>query len=517
MGSAAFVSEFALDEIFTMSFRPAAVLFAAAVGPIFVASVGQADQPDPPDATPRGGRPNVVWIIADDLSPELGCYGYGSVQTPNVDRLAAEGTKFTLAFATAPVCSSSRTAFQTSQYQTTIGGHHHDTRIKPDLPEHVPTVTGLMRAAGYHVSNGRGDADQPNAIAKSHWNFVYDEKTFFDSRDWSDRQPGQPFFAQVQIREPHRPFVQRSREYPDAFIPPYYPDHSITHADWGNYLASIERMDQKVGRVLKRLDDEGLSENTLVMFFGDHGRPHVRDKQWLYDGGVHVPLLVRWPGRIASGQTDRRLVSLLDLMPTTLAAAGVPLASDTKLQGHSLLDPQWKGHERLFAARDRCGEAVDRIRSVRDRRFKYIRNFHVERPYLQHSSYKKLMYPVLTLMQVLHDAGQWDSRLMSDRRAPEELYDLRSDPHEMHNLASQTSSAETLRSMRNALDDWIVRSGDLGSVNEALTVDMEALTAEKWSWFSATMKKRGLTPETSDQRYLDWWREQLRPAEAAPE
>ena len=483
-------------------------------GPV---AIGNAGPPSANVASEPDIRPNVLWIIADDLSPELGCYGYAAVRTPHLDRFAAQGTKFTHAFATAPVCSSSRTAFQTSQYQTTIGGHHHDTRIKLELPADVPTVTGLMRAAGYHVSNGRGEAERPDAKAKSHLNFVYDEDTFFDSRDWSDREPGQPFFAQVQIREPHRPFVKRSRDNPDAFIPPYYPDHAITRADWGNYLASIERMDQKVGQILDRLDREGLSSNTLIMFFGDHGRPHVRDKQWLYDGGLRVPLIVRYPGHVAAGQTDDRLVSLLDLMPTTMAAANVPLPVGVQLEGHSLLDANWPGHDRLFAARDRCGEAVDRIRSVRDRHFKYIRNFDPERPYLQHSSYKKLMYPVLTLMQVLHKAGDWDSRLMNDRRAAEELYDLRSDPHEMQNVADEKAYAKTRQDMRDALSEWVIRTGDLGTVDESLTVDMEALTAEKWSWFSATMQRRGLSPDVSDERYLSWWSEQLDVSSGEPE
>lgn len=454
-------------------------------------------------------RPNVVWIVADDLSPELSCYGYQSVATPNIDRLAQEGTRFTLAFSTAPVCSASRTAFQTGQYQTTVGGHHHDTRIKPVLPETIPTVTGLMRDAGYFVSNGRGNSEQPDRPAKSHLNFVYKASEFFDGHDWTGRASGQPFFAQVQIKEPHRSFVQRTREFPDAQIPPYYPDHPVTKADWGNYLASIEVLDKRVGKVLDRLDDEGLADNTLVMFFGDHGRPHVRGKQWLYDGGLHVPLLVRWPGHIDSGTIDKRLVSLLDLMPTTLAAAQVSVPSNAKLMGTDLLDPTWKGHQELFAARDRCGEAVDRIRSVRTKDFKYIRNFHPDKPYLQHSSYKKLSYPVLTLMKALHAEGSFDSPLMASTRPKEELYDLKADPFEMHNLAGDPNYSNQLKSFRRKIDNWVIETNDQGAIDESLTVDMDALTASKWKWFESTMKKRGLPAETSDDDYLAWWEQQL--------
>ncbi|MEM9660476.1 MAG: sulfatase, partial [Planctomycetota bacterium] len=349
-----------------------------------------------------------MWIIADDVGTELGCYGYPEVATPNLDRLAADGARYTRAFATSPVCSPSRTAFQTGRYQTTIGGHHHLTRDPQELPDAFPTVTKLMREAGYFASNGRGVREQ--RLGKSHFNFVYEAEKFFDGADWSQRDAGQPFFAQVQIKEPHRPFVQSNRQRPKAPIPSYYPDHAVTRADWANYLASVEVLDQKVGTVLDRLDAEGVAENTLVVFFGDHGRPHVRDKQWLYEGGLHVPLIVRWPGRVTAGRVNDGLVSLLDLMPTTLVAAGVETPS---LPGLNLLADGWEGHERLFAARDRCGDASDRIRSVRTRRFKYIRNFHPDRPYLQLSSYKKLSYPVETLMKVQYARGEWTSPFMA--------------------------------------------------------------------------------------------------------
>ncbi len=456
---------------------------------------------------------NVVWIIADDLGPELGCYGYPGVSTPNLDRLAAKGARYIHAFSTAPVCSSSRTAFQTGQYQTTVGGHHHNTRVKPKLPASTATVTGLMRKAGYFVCNGRGTADDDKRLAKSHFNFQYDSKTFFDGHDWTQRAAGQPFFAQVQIKEPHRTFVERTGNFPDAPIPPYYPDHPVTRADWANYLSSIEVLDAKVGEVLDRLDAEGLADNTLVIFFGDHGRPHVRGKQWLYDGGLNVPLLVRWPGRVSPGTVDERLVSLLDLMPTTLAAAGVAVPDQVKLVGSDLMNASWDGHERLFAARDRCGEAVDRIRSVRTRDFKYIRNFYPEIPYMQHSSYKRLQYPVDTLMKVLHAEGQWTSPMMEATRPSEELYDLTADPHEMNNLAADPAYREQLESMRGDVEKWIRETDDKGRIDESQTVDLDALRAEKWEWYTKTMKARGLDPNTSDREYLDWWMRELNVSE----
>ncbi|QDT10447.1 sulfatase [Planctomycetes bacterium K23_9] len=450
-------------------------------------------------------QPNVVWIISDDLSPELSCYGYPGVHTPNIDRLATAGTRYTRAFSTAPVCSASRTAFQTGQYQTTVGGHHHDTRVKPELPDSTPTVTGLMQKAGYFVCNGRGIADD-RKTAKSHLNFVYKSSEFFDGIDWSQRPKDQPFFAQIQIKEPHRQFISRDKEYNDAPIPPYYPDHPVTRADWSNYMASIEALDRKVGAILDRLDAEGLSDNTIVMFFGDHGRPHVRGKQWLYEGGLHVPLIIRWPGRVGAGAVKDQLTSLLDLMPTTLAVAGAEIP---KLPGVDLLAADWTGHEILFAARDRCGDAPDRIRSARTKDLKYIRNFHPELPYMQRSSYKKLSYPVETVMKVLHAEGKWDSPFMAQTRPEEELYDLKADPFEMNNLASDPQHASALAKLRSTVDKWIVSSDDHGRIDESTFVDMKKLMASKRKWYVNKMKSRGLDPDISDADYLKWWETEL--------
>ncbi len=449
-------------------------------------------------------RPNVVWIIADDLGPELGCYGYPEVAAENLDRLAAAGVRYTRAFSTSPVCSASRTAFQTGQYQTTVGGHHHNTRDKPVLPDSIPTVTGLMQKAGYFVSNGRGVAEKK--LAKSHFNFVYDAKEFFDGTDWSQRAQGQPFFAQVQIGDTHRTFVKSDRPRPQAPIPPYYPDHPVTRADWDNYLASIEALDQKVGAVLDRLEAEGVADNTLVIFFGDHGRPHVRGKQWLYEGGLHTPLIIRWPGKIEAGTVNDGLASLLDMMPTTLAAAGVE-APD--LPGANLLAPIGKGTSRfsrrgIAVATHRTGFAV-----FETDRFKYIRNFHPEIPYLQHSGYKKLAYPVETLMKVMHAQGRWDTPFMAKTRPTEELYDLSTDPYEMTNLAEDPGYAATLAELRGAVNQWIEESGDKGAIDEGETVDLDALKEEKWKYYEKAMHRRGLDPNLSDRDYLNWWKKEL--------
>ncbi len=450
-------------------------------------------------------RPNVLWIIADDLGPELGCYNYPDVATPNLDRLAAGGIRYTRAFATAPVCSSSRSAFQTGRYQTSIGCYHHLTRDKRELSDDVPTAIDLMREAGCFISHGYGIAGGKKA-AKFGVNYLYDNKTIFDGRDWAGRKKGQPFFAQVHIGEPHRTFVKSNRPRSGAPIPPCYPDHPVTRADWANYLATIEVMDRKVGAILDRLRQDGDFDNTLIFFFGDHGRPHVRGKQWLYEGGLHTPLIVSWPAKIRGGRVESGLVSLLDVMPTSLAAVGAKVLT---LPGVNLLADDWRGHEAIFGARDRCGDAPDRIRSVRTTDFKYIRNFHPEIPYLQHSGYKKLQYPVLTLMKVMHAQGRWNTPFMAETRPAEELYDLRSDPWELKNLAGDSAQAARLTGMRRALDKWMKETGDQGGTDESRTVDMDALMKEKRLYYERAMKKRGLDPDLPDREYLNWWKKEL--------
>lgn len=456
-------------------------------------------------------RPNVLWIVADDLGPELGCHGYAGVATPQIDRLAAGGVRFTRAFATAPVCSPSRSAFITGMYQTAIGAHHHRTEIPRPLPVPVKPVTDLFHAAGYRTCNSAGppNFEKPGKID---YNFVHDPKQLFDGADWRNRAENQPFFAQIQIKEPHRPFVKSDKPCPaEAKIPAFYPDHPVTRADWANYLASIEVLDTKVGEILDRLDAEGLTDNTVVFFFGDHGRPHVRGKQWLYEGGLHIPLIVRWPGKLAPGGVDERLVSMIDLAPASLAAAGI--AVPAWMQGRDLFAADFaNGRDAVYAARDRCGDALDRIRCVRTERWKYIRNFEPERSYSQVSSYKKLQYPVLTLMAVMHAQGRLDGAQeawFAETRPSEELYDLDADPDERHNLASDPAHAETLAELRGKLETWLAETGDQGAEPEGDAAFFEELLANSRRYYENGMKRKKLAPDISDRDYLEWWEREL--------
>ncbi len=427
-------------------------------------------------------RPNILWVLSEDISPDLSCYGAPAVQTPNLDKLATQGIRFTNAFTTGPVCSASRSAMITGMFQTSIGAHNHRSHRDDGytLPQPVRLITEHFREAGYFTANVKTAAPGVAGSGKTDFNFQF--KKAFDGADWNQRKPGQPFFAQLSISMTHRGAHWKNvREMLDnpvdpaaVVLPPYYPDHPVAREDWATYLNSIQVMDQYMGKILKRLDDEDLADNTVVVFIGDHGRCHVRGKQWLYDGGIHIPLLVRWPGKTGAGQVCDDLVSAIDISATVLKVAGIE--PPKYMEGKVFLEPDAKGlwrpvaqHDYVIAARDRCDETIDRIRCVRTKRYKYIRNFMPERPYTQPNAYKEQSYPMLNLMKELHAQGKLtpvQALFMAPRKPDEELFDLTADPWEINNLAGSPGHQQTLKNMRAILDRWIKQTGDKGQFPE---------------------------------------------------
>jgi N-sulfoglucosamine sulfohydrolase len=455
-------------------------------------------------------RPNILWLDTEDLSPDLGCYGTPLVRTPNIDQLAGEGVRFTNAFVSGPVCSASRSAVVTGMYQTSIGAHHHRSNRQKPLPDNIKLLTHYLRDAGYFTCNGQALTDGGKGKLDYNFDMPFDEA--FDGTNWSQRESGQPFFAEVHFSEVHRIFhrdVDNPIDPDDVEVPPYYPDHPITRLDWALYLETIQNLDKKIGRILQRLEDEGLADNTVVFFWGDHGRAMVRGKQFLYEGGIRIPLIVRWPGRIQPGIVSDKLVSAIDFAPTWLTLAGVEVPD--YMEGQDFLSPDTPGRDYIFAARDRCDETDDRIRCVRTKRHKYIRNFFPERPYTYFNAYKKKQYPVLTLMEVLSARGELSleqARFMAPTRPAEELYDLQNDPHEVHNLADGEEHQEILKELRGKLDTWIADTDDKGEIPE----DKE--TAAYWDQdaevrFARDMKARGLEPDITPEEYLAWWERKL--------
>jgi arylsulfatase A-like enzyme len=419
-------------------------------------------------------RPNIVWIIVDDMSANFSSYGEKAIQTPNVDRLAREGARFSKAFVTAPVCSASRSALITGMYQTTIGAHHHRSGRgveKIHLPDGVEPVPLLFKRNGYYTAIG-GPLARGDKLGKTDYNFEWDP-AIYDGNDWSGRKPGQPFFMQVQL---HGGKSREAKNWPETVrrelgeptsrevvkLPPYYPNDPVLVDDWARYLDAVRFTDKQVGDVIVRLEKEGILDQTVVVFMTDHGISHARGKQFLYDEGIHVPLVIRGPG-VPRGVVRDDLVSHIDIAPTSLALAGVPIPKT--MQARNLFSAEGTGRDAVFSARDRCDETVENLRSVRTDRFKYIRNGYPDRPHLQPNRYKDNK-AIVKRLRTLHEEGKLDALqetlLFAPARTKEELYDLQADPFELHNLAGDPSFQEMLEKLRNRLDRWRDETSDLG-------------------------------------------------------
>jgi arylsulfatase A-like enzyme len=410
----------------------------------------------------------------------LGCYGTKEVFTPNLDKLAGRGMRFTRLFTTAPVCSPSRSAFMTGIHQTTLGAQEHRTAPadKRPLPDGVRLLTDWLREAGYFTANV---VELPNAAGfkgtgKTDWNFIAPERPF-DSSRWDDLKANQPFYAQVNFQETHRKFhAPRKADPAKVEIPPYYPDHPVVREDWAKYLDAASELDRKVGLVLSQLEADGLADHTIVVFFADNGQSHIRGKQFCYDSGLNVPLIVYWPPGLASsgdfepGGVSDRLLEAVDVTAQTLAWAGVE--KPARMQGRIFLGPHAEpAREAAFGARDRCDETVLRFRTVRDERYRYIRNYERGQPFLLPNDYKKRQYPLWTLLPKLAAEGRLTSPAQKLMVAPsmpdEELYDTEADPHETVNLVDSNDETHkaALARLRSKLDRWLEESDDQGDIH----------------------------------------------------
>ena len=423
-------------------------------------------------------RLNIIWALAEDASPHIGAYGERTIQTPNLDRMAAEGVRFQNAFVTNPVCSPSRSAMVSGMFQTTLGAHNHrsaNTSAKAGgneayydsyrVPESIKLIPELFTEAGYYVVNG--------GKGKTDYNFI--ERTeLYRGKTWSGRAEGQPFFAQIQLQggKARKAKVGPPADPAKVKLPPYYPDDPVLREDWAEYLNTWVKTDNEIGALMRQLDEEGIADSTVVFFWTDHGISHLRGKQFLYDEGIHVPLIVRFPKRQHAGTVRTDLVSHIDVAAASLDLAGIPIPG--YVQGRPLFA---KGHQErnlVYAARDRCDETTETIRAVRDHRYKCIRNFRYFRMHMQPNQYKYGKEITQTMFR-LHREGKLNElqdRIFQPRRPVEELYDLRADPNETVNLAGDTRHAATLKKMRNALYQWMISSRDMGIVPEPILEDL---------------------------------------------
>lgn len=415
-------------------------------------------------------KPNILWLYLEDVSPWFGCYGDKTVSTPHLDALAASGLLFERCYSTAPVCSPARTALVTGQLPTSLGLHSHRssrTAVDPlPLPAGRRTLPELMQQAGYVTFNA----------GKDDYNFLYHRDHLYPGPftshfhwkegppvNWNELPRLEPFFGQIQLeggKVRNSPDVQQLAPDPATVpLPPYYPDHPAFRRPIALHYAAIREMDRQVGEILRQLAQRGLAERTAVFLFADHGMDGLRYKQFCYEGGLHVPLIIRLP-QGGAGQRRSELTSTLDIAATTLALAGV-IQPDWFL-GHDLIRSS-AGHPYLIAARDRCDYTLDRIRAVRTERYRYIRNFHPERPWLQ-PQYRS-NWPEFRIWKELAAQGSLpaaEAAFALPNRPDEELYDLENDPHQIRNLAQDSAHASVLKEHRTLLGRWMAQTKDRG-------------------------------------------------------
>lgn len=430
-----------------------------------------------PDRRPTdGSRPNILWIYIEDTNDWMSCYGDTVIKTPNIDALAARGVRFDRAYMPAGVCSPTRSAIITGMYQTTLGAHNHYSSfqvwrgIKMDEwdPNYigVRTIPEIFRLAGYHTFNE----------GKFHYNFVFDPDQLYHrtgangfkgakgGSDWSGRKDGQPFFGQIQLRGGKLGSAPRRVDPAKVPVPPYYPDHPVYRQRIARHYDTILRLDEILGDIVGALKRDGLYEKTVIFFFSDHGMLLPRHKQFLYEGGLRVPLIIAGPG-LPEGAVRKGLVSAIDLGPTSLAMAGIKVPPH--MEGRDMFA---KGYRRTYVvgARDRCDYTIDRIRAVVTKRFKYLRNFMTDRPYLQPQYRDGADF--MKVLKQLYAEGKLNAvqaRFASKDRPAEELYDLEKDPHETRNLVHEPAYAQELGRMRTILQRWIVETGDQGQYPES--------------------------------------------------
>ncbi len=440
-------------------------------------------------AEPQPKKWNIVLIGTEDISPNLGCYGDKDAITPNLDKLAAQGARFTRCFTHAPVCAPSRSGMITGMYPTTIGSHH----MRSTLKNPPPLFTHELRKAGYTVY----------WPGKTDFNFAVPKDAFDSTQDWRKVTMKEPFFAYInfiithesQIRVPKKKYdanterlkPEQRRDPAKVALPPYYPDAPEVRRDVATYHENITAMDYLVGDVLRFLDNKKLTDSTAVFFFGDHGWGMTRGKRWVYDSGIHVPFLVRWPGKIKPGTVREDLVAFIDWAPTFLSIAGAPIPE--RMQGQVFLGDNVKERQYVYACRDRMDETFDRIRAVRDTRYKYIRNFYPELPYAQYIDYMDQM-PTCQVWRKWNAEGKLNEvqkLWFAPTKPKEELYDTQTDPHEVRNLVDSPAHQEKLKELRAALDKWMADTKDLGGVPETELVK-KGIVVDRIAEYEARLK-----------------------------
>jgi uncharacterized sulfatase len=417
-----------------------------------------------------GPLPNILWISSEDHGPHMGCYGDRYATTPNVDGLASRGMIYLHAWSCAPVCAPARTTIISGMYPPSTGAEHMRSLVP--YPRDKKMFPQYLRELGYYCSNN----------AKEDYNLAKRGQVWDDSSargHWRQRKPGQPFFAVFNSLKSHESQirVRPHRQVHDAAkvrVPAYHPDTPEVRQDWAQYYDVVTEADADAGRRLKELAADGLSDDTIVFYWADHGSGMPRSKRWPCDSGLHVPMVVYIPDKfkqLASpeyrpgGRSDR-LVSFVDLAPTVLSLAGIK--PPDWMQGHAFLGRfQEPPQPFIYGFRGRMDERYDLVRTVTDGRHVFIRNYMPHKIYGQHVDYM-FQTPTTRVWKQLHDAGRLtpSQDIFWNTKPPEELYDLKSDPDEVHNLAGSAGHQEVLKKLRRAQQDLAAKIRDVGFLPE---------------------------------------------------
>lgn len=433
-------------------------------------------------------RPNILWITAEDMSANLGCYGDSYAGTPNIDQFARESIRYTRAFATAPVCSPARSTLITGCYATSLGTQR--LRSEFPLPEHIQGFPSYLRQLGFFTSNNvKTDyniAAEPEFISKN-WN------RNGSNAHWRQRESGQPFFSIFNLMTTHqsranvwsweqfeeevgsRLSAAERHDPAKAPLPPYYPDTPLVRRTVARYYDCITVMDKEVGQLLKQLDEDGLADNTIVFFYADHGMGMPRGKRLLHDSGMHVPMLIRFPDKwrhlapADSGDVEDRLVSFVDFAPSVLSLVDFEIPDH--MQGEPFLGKQeTKPRRFVFGARDRVDEVFELARSIRDDRFLLIENYMPHLSWMPPERYSDNA-EMRRELKKLTAAGRLNAAQLTyaaPKKSPVEFYDVLSDPHQIHNLADRTEHRERIDEMARELQQWQRDTVDLGSFTEPM-------------------------------------------------
>ncbi|MEM9143634.1 MAG: sulfatase-like hydrolase/transferase [Bacteroidota bacterium] len=423
-------------------------------------------------------KPNILWLVSEDNSPLLGCYGDTFATTPNIDKLASEGFLYTHAYANVPVCAPARNTIISGVYANSNGNQH--MRSYYPTSEQVRFYPEFLKEQGYYCSNNfKTDYNTASAVGKELW----DESS--REAHYRNRKEGQPFFAVFNSGISHESSIFKRR--PDSVLrhdpqkvplAPYHPDTKEMRHDWAQYYDNVEDMDAWVGEKLRELEEAGLADNTIVFYYSDHGGVLARSKRYVYETGTRVPLVVRIPKKYKHlfpakevGSTIDRLVSFVDFAPTVLSLIGANVPG--VMQGNAFLGAQATAPpEYVFMLRGRMDGKYDMSRAVRSKKFRYIRNYMPHRIYGQHLEYLLTAASIRSWEEAClqRDCNGVQSVFWKEKPM-EELYDTENDPWEVKNLANDPKYVKVLLQMRNANKAWITQIRDTGFIPEADLID----------------------------------------------